>query len=811
MTALGRVVRSGVRRRWLQSAVLLLTTMVSVTASVLGIGLLLASSAPFERAFSDQHGAHLRMDFDGASVTPQELAATASIDGVSAAAGPFPIATVELRMGENTGSGPGSGPPSGFDFGPMTLSGRADPDGTVDAVSVVAGRWATGPGEVVINLQEDVSVRLGVRLTASTSGGATALTVVGLARSVTNSADGWVTPATVAALTGAGRSPDQQMLYRFTQADTAGQLSADQSRVAATLPPSALTGSQSYLALRELLTANSAAFVPFVIAFGVIAMVMSVLVIGIVVGGAVGAASRRIGILKANGFTPGQVARSYLVQSLIPAVIGVAVGAALAAVLARPVLGEIEQTYGAAELGLPVWVIASVPAAALLLVALAAVLPALRVAGRPAVDVLRQGGRTSPTARGQRVQRALGALPIPRPLSLGLGGPFRRPTRSLSMAATVFCGAVCLTFAVGLMSSLTAVQHSRDPLSGAAVEVGPGAEFAATAEPGGAGGPSAPGGPIPATGDRVLADSAAVAAAITSTPGTRQQFAITEAEVGVSGLTGGTSIVAISGNSLFTAHQMVAGHWLTGSPGEAVLPTHALNAAGASVGDRLTLSLAGRSTVVTVVGEVFDLSHDGMQIYTDASVLPPLGVDSAPQRFLVDLQPGTDLGAYLQALNGSVTGLGADAHAARDGSSSVLVTMNAVAALLTTMLMLVAGIGVLNTVLLETRERVRDLGVFKSLGMTPRQTVAVVLTSVCWTGLVAGALGVPVGVLLHHAIVPMMGGAAGAVLTQGQLSVYGAPVIALLLLGGLLIAALGALAPAGWAARSSSAAALRAE
>jgi predicted lysophospholipase L1 biosynthesis ABC-type transport system permease subunit len=40
-----------------------------------------------------------------------------------------------------------------------------------------------------------------------------------------------------------------------------------------------------------------------------------------------------------------------------------------------------------------------------------------------------------------------------------------------------------------------------------------------------------------------------------------------------------------------------------------------------------------------------------------------------------------------------------------------------------------AVLGVLNSVLMATRERVHDLGVYKALGMTPRQTITMVI---CW-------------------------------------------------------------------------------
>ena len=77
MSALGRVVRSGVGRRRVQTVVIALTTMMAVAASVLGGSLLVASEAPFDHAFAQQHGAHLTAQFDAAKATAAQLAATA--------------------------------------------------------------------------------------------------------------------------------------------------------------------------------------------------------------------------------------------------------------------------------------------------------------------------------------------------------------------------------------------------------------------------------------------------------------------------------------------------------------------------------------------------------------------------------------------------------------------------------------------------------------------------------------------------------------------------------------------------------------
>src|SRR3954454_10795865 len=92
VSALGKVVRSGVGRRRVQSFVMALTTFAAVTSSVLSLGLLTAVQAPFEHAFNARNGAHLAVQFDGSKVTAAQTTATARAAGVTEAAGPYPIA-----------------------------------------------------------------------------------------------------------------------------------------------------------------------------------------------------------------------------------------------------------------------------------------------------------------------------------------------------------------------------------------------------------------------------------------------------------------------------------------------------------------------------------------------------------------------------------------------------------------------------------------------------------------------------------------------------------------------------------------------
>lgn len=56
--------------------------------------------------------------------------------------------------------------------------------------------------------------------------------------------------------------------------------------------------------------------------------------------------------------------------------------------------------------------------------------------------------------------------------------------------------------------------------------------------------------------------------------------------------------------------------------------------------------------------------------------------------------------------------------------------------------------------MLDARERVHGLGIFKALGMSPKQTIIMVITSVGGIGLLAGAIATPIGIALHGAVMP---------------------------------------------------------
>ncbi|MEU6166777.1 FtsX-like permease family protein [Streptomyces tanashiensis] len=554
-------------------------------------------------------------------------------------------------------------------------------------MTLTEGRWATARGEIVLERgSEPPSSGPGARLT---SGGVT-LTVVGIAESVGESADAWVVPEQLTALAG-GRPAALQMLYRLTAAGTADEVTAGQKAVTAAAPAGSVTGTRSYLDVRETARESTAAFVPFVTAFALLGLAMSVLVIGIVVSGAVGAATRRIGILKSLGFTPFQVGRAYVAQALIPGTVGAVLGVALGNVLAVPLMAEVAEVYGTTEVLVPVWVDLVVPAAALALVAATAL--ALRAARLPTAKVLRVGPADG-GGRGHRIRGLLGRLPLPRPVTLGLAAPFARPARAASTAAAVTFGALAVTFAVGLGSTLVAVKADGDPDRGGDVTV------RTVALP--RGNPDTPGGAVPLPGKP--ADPAAVAAGSAGLPGTDSVYRTARAQLDVAGLKGGAPLVAYEGDTAGSRHTMVSGRWF-GATGEAVAATRFLRATGVRVGDAVTLSEQGRTVRVRIVGEVFDLGDEGMTLRTGAASVAALRARHQPADFAVTVTAGIDAAHYAERLDAAVRPLRAEAAVTGESRSSVIRAMQALIVMLTLMLVVVACLGVLNTVVLDRSRR----------------------------------------------------------------------------------------------------------
>jgi len=521
-----------------------------------------------------------------------------------------------------------------------------------------------------------------------------------------------------------------------------------------------------------------------VVAFALIGLVMAVLIVANVVSGAVVASYRRIGVLKSIGFTPAQVVTAYLARVGAPAVAGCLLGVAAGNLLAVPVLRKTATIYSVGGQSVPAWVNAAAPLLMCALVGLTALAPALRAGRLSAIQAIATG-HAPRAGRGYAAHRAASRLPLPRPVSIGLAAPAARPARTAFTLAAITFGAIAVIFAVGLDASLAEAAQGQTHSATEQVQL--------------------QGGPADASQQR------AAVAALRAQPGTRQYVAEAMLTVTVPGLTQPVPTEAFRGNAAWTGYDIIHGRWYTG-PGEADVNTAFLTQTGLAVGDTTTITAGGKPVTVRIAGEVFDpQGNDQPALLTSWQTLggAPAGLTIA--QYDIGLKPGTNPSGYANTVNQALITRNSPFFASTPSSGPFYTIAESLIAVLTLMIAVVAGLGVLNTVLLGTRDRVHDLGVFKAVGMTPRQTIAMVVCWVTGPALAAAVIAIPAAMILHSVTGRAMLAAAFSGVPAAIADVYKPAEMVLLALSALAIAVLGALLPATWAARSKTATALRTE
>jgi putative ABC transport system permease protein len=773
MSATIRKTLADLRRRKLQSGIILLVVALASFAGTLALSLLVEVNGPFDRAFQQANGAHLVMSFDSRIASLQQVRATANLAVVSQSSGPYR----EFGVGVSV--------PGGEQV--LGVQGRDRPDTAVDRLTLDSGRWVRSTGEAVIS--GDLArhgTALGSVLTPDVQSGIPPLTVVGIATAVGDHVDMWVLPQQLPAqmaspVAGKPAEPAHStMYYRLRQAGTDAAITAATNAIANALPVGAVVDTQNYLQIKRNAAITEAVMIPFLLALSVFALIAAALIVANVVTGAIIAGMRDLGIMKAVGFTPVQLIVVLLGQVLAPALIGVLAGIPLGIIASQPLIKD-----AASGFGLPVTFVVAPTVDALclvgvlLIVVVAALVPALRAGRISAAEVI--ASATSPRRDSSAwFGRWLASIPVGRPLTLGAAQSFSRPVRSTITMVAVLLGVASVTFVLGLQQSLTMVA----------------AGVART-------------GHVQVTVQRQGSSDQAISRLIRNEPGTARFVAERQTNVTLAGLGQPIALFSYRGESSWLGYPLIHGRWFHGS-GEAVAPTALMTAAHLQVGDVTTIALPDRAITVRIVGVILDQTNDNMLLRTDASNLDPT-VEA--DQYEVQLKPGTDADAYDRQL---MDAAGANVIYAqttdRSGVNSAFVLIDSVLAVLAIVLIAIAASGVFNTVVLNTREKARDIAILKAIGMTPRQTLGVVLASVIILGALGGTLGIPAGIIMHHAILQDMAQIASRTELPGSFyAVFSPALLGSMVVAGIALAILGAFVPAQWAARSRVTTVLHAE
>src|SRR5580704_577808 len=450
----GRLVGRDLRRR--PGPALLLVLAITAATATLTLGLVLhgVTSRPYQQTRAATHGPDVVALISGESgLSPEPAAAEVRMlthaAGVTGHSGPFPVASAVLRF-------------RGLAEG-VAAEGRAETPASVDRPKVLAGTWVR-PGGIVLErtFAEALGVGVGGRVTLD----GRPYRVVGIAVTAAvvpypnmcgpaygcvfdlpgpnnfNPGLAWVTEPDARSLASA-HAPLSYLLNLKLKDPAMAPAFASEHRP----PPVANSPVLSWQTLQAgyslEVNAEQAVLTPAAWLAGLLAIAS----VAVLAGGRMAERTRRVGLLKAVGGTPGLVAVILLAENLVLALAAAAAGLVIgwlgAPLITNPGAGLVG-TPGAPSLTLST---AGLVVAVALVVALAATaMPAIRAAHTSTVRALANTTRRPRRRAGLiRISRRL-----PVPLLLGLRLVARRPRRALlgtfSIAVTTMGVVAILTF-----------------------------------------------------------------------------------------------------------------------------------------------------------------------------------------------------------------------------------------------------------------------------------------------------------------------------------------------------------------------------
>ena len=509
----------------------------------------------------------------------------------------------------------------------------------------------------------------------------------------------------------------------------------------------------------------------FLTAFSLFAIFATVLIVVSVVSSTVLSQIRQIGVLKAIGFTGAQISFLYVGQYTVLSLLGSALGFVLGLALAPLPLQTVTASLGTSFRPpfsplLMALVFLIIPGVTML----AAALAARRGARANIIRAIAVGAET-PTRKtfwGARLAEKLGA---PVSLTLGLNDAFVRPLRALLTGLNLTLGVMGIVF--GLALSHTLQTYREDPaLLGIVYD---------------------------ASVSRQQSTDSRVQRLLGQAPGVDAFYG--EKQLQVQTRSGETfTLRAVEGDlSAFPFH-ISEGRFFQTDTNEAIVGRGLLDWLGLQVGDPLTLTLEDEprhEVTWTIVGVYPEPADAGQRMMVSLSSASGLDRHAAPDMYYLKLSPGADtakLRAYLEPNKDSDLSL----TLVEDAIPSTVVYLQLAVFMLAGILIGIAVVNVFITSLLATQEKLRVVGILKTVGMTPAQVVSMINTAAGILGLLSVLIGVPVGLALTGGMLTALSNVYGF----GQVSVSfdwwaGALLLPLI----LVVSLMGSYIPARWAAR----------
>jgi putative ABC transport system permease protein len=505
-------------------------------------------------------------------------------------------------------------------------------------------------------------------------------------------------------------------------------------------------------------------------AFGMFALWASALIITNSISGIVLAQFRDIGVLKALGFTGRNIAWVYLGQNLLIGSVAGLLGIGAAVLLAPLPLANMARSLNTTpRSAFDPLLLSIVWLAVQLVVLFATAWPAWR---GMRVNIIRaiSTGYELASPRPSLLARLALRLRLPVPVVMGMKDAFAQRGRALLTLASLVVGVVSLVFNLVLNNVID--DYVRDPSQLGVV-------YDAWVERSG------------------VSDKTA-RAILESTPGVTASFA--HAATPVKTLDGlEFNLRGEEGDLARFPYKLEAGRVIdTSVSGEAMIGLGLQNWLGLKLGDEFTVLVGekDRPLALRVVGVYREPADQGQMAITGLRSLKESGSALDPSTYYLRLAKGADVAA----LRASLKTRSKDhlSLSLRSATPESLVHFRVAMLALSAVLVALAMTSVFNSAMLDVRERLGEVGTFKSLGMTPGQILAMVLTSGATLGVLAGILGAPLGVALVQVTLSALGqytGFGSFDLEPKWLTLVMPALLA------VLASLLGSSLPAWWAAR----------
>jgi putative ABC transport system permease protein len=589
----------------------------------------------------------------------------------------------------------------------------------------------------------------------------------------------------------------------------------------------------------ERLAGAGSSFSTIALLFALVALVVGAFLVGNAMAMTVGERTRELALLRAAGTTARQVLGIVVRQAAVIGVAGSALGIAIGVGLATLLVGALEATRVALVSGLTVPPVGLVVAFALgLVVTLAgAALPAARAAAISPLDGLRPSrriGRTledrlRPILLAEALIVALAALAV---LVLGLDAPI---VPVLGALAALVGGAVVAGFLLAPLGRLVGrpfewffgaqgmlgranLSHDRARTGltvgamlialAAVVALGTVAESAragterrvASILPGGHAIRS--GIPLDVETYRPTFEATTglrVASPVLEVPVVRVTEEAREEAI-VAGID--PNLYADEGALLVTGANRDAAFAALRAGGAVLVPASLAERAGIGVGQIVTLGRPGGEAFDFTVAGLLEMTlpartADGALVVSAADARDRFGATAASLWVMV---PRGDVpaAAFSGAVRETAAGLAAQPLTARDLAGELSRTLDSLVGLFDVLALaaiVIAALGIVNTLAMGVSERVREIAILRSHGMTIGQVQAMVVAEAAMMGAIAGILALGVGIVVA---VTLVATGASAELAAGVALPW--PLLVAVVLVGTGVAALAGLYPARVAA-----------